>query len=64
MYIIFAGQNYYPSGGMNDYEDGLGRFSDYNDALRAVATLSSIDWWQIVRIQDDELFIVDSGSRN
>jgi hypothetical protein len=46
MYLVFAGSNYYPSGGWRDY---LGTFNSENEALKAIANLSySVDWWQIV----------------
>lgn len=51
-------------GGIKDLKDGVGRFSDYNDALLAVANMDSIDWWQIVRIKDDELYIIAEGVRS
>ena len=63
MYIIFAGQEHYPRGGMNDLKDGVGPFKSADAALRAIADMGDIDWWQIARITDDELFIVDSGQR-
>lgn len=44
-------------------QDGLGRFSDYSDALRAIANADGVEWWQIVQIKDDELTIIDEGVR-
>ena len=44
-------------------KDGVGRFSDYTDALRCVANMDGIDWWQIVKIEDGEIFMMEEGKR-
>ena len=43
-YLLFAGDNYYPGGGFNDYR---GRFETLEDAL-AWAARKSHDWWHVV----------------
>jgi len=43
-YLLFAGDNYYPAGGFNDYR---GRFETLQDALVAAAN-ARCDWWHIV----------------
>lgn len=50
-------------GGLKDLKDGVGRFKTYNDAIRCVAEMDGIDWWQIVQIEDGELFMIDEGVR-
>lgn len=60
MYIVFAGQNYYPGGGMNDYK---AVFESLEDALEATANASSIDWWQIAEVVENDLVLIRSGCR-
>lgn len=48
-YLLFAGYNYYPGGGMNDYID---EFDDLEDAKQRGANVSDsygteYDWWHI-----------------
>ncbi len=43
-YLLFSGDEYYPSGGWEDFQ---GYFESLEDALKA----SKNDWWQVV---DDE----------
>lgn len=45
LYLVFAGDKYYPSGGMNDFQ---GVFPSVEDALLWLATEGKFDWWQIV----------------
>jgi hypothetical protein len=51
-YLLFAGDEYYPSGGWQDYK---GRFDSVKEALKAAASgtknldfQGTWDWWQIV----------------
>jgi len=61
-YFIFAGSNHYPAGGFKDFKHTE---HSYEEALRAVANMSSIDWWQIVRITDTGGHtIIDEGKRS
>jgi len=53
MYLVFAGDNYYPLGGFHDFQ---GAFGDLDEA-REFAEGMSFDWWHIV--QGDE--IVEEG---
>lgn len=43
-FLLFAGNNYYPAGGMNDY---VGAYESLLDALRKAASMRA-DWYQIV----------------
>ena len=56
MFLVFAGDNYYPSGGWDDCKGSCGTLVE---ALRYAANLSSIDWWHIV--DTSTLEIVESG---
>ena len=56
-YLLFAGEFYYPSGGLHDFignfktiEDAKGRIKDYHD------------WYHIVDLESLE--IVDEGSKS
>lgn len=53
MFMLFAGDHYYPRGGWNDYH---GEFPTLEDARRVAANLL-VDWWHIVH----DGAIVDSG---
>lgn len=51
-YLLFAGDEYYPAGGWQDYK---GRFDSVKEALKAAAGgtrnldfQGTWDWWQIV----------------
>lgn len=46
-YLLFAGVDYYPEGGFNDY---VNSYSTYNEALEDAQKLLSDgnQWWQIV----------------
>jgi hypothetical protein len=56
-YLLFAGYNYYPSGGWDDF---VGSYSDLMTALGAAANLRQ-DWWHIVDIVTMD--IVKSGNK-
>lgn len=62
MYLVFAGETYYPNGG---FEDFVGRFVSLEDARSFV---NSDDrrlfwgWWQIVEVIGDSVELVDSGT--
>lgn len=48
-YLLFSGQNYYPSSGTGDY---VGSFPSLDDALNSI--VSSInDWYEVVYIEND-----------
>lgn len=55
MYYLFAGDNYYPCGGVEDFQSS---HSTLEKALRAAA-LSNYDWWHIA---DSNMQIVEGGS--
>ncbi len=44
MYLVFFGDNYYPTGGWRDY---AGKFSSIDKALTFILQHSP-EWWQIV----------------
>jgi hypothetical protein len=48
IYMVFAGDMYYPGGGMRDYR---GRF-DHEEAAERHAVGLRLDWWQIVRVDE------------
>jgi len=54
--LLFAGDNYYPVGGWNDFR---GQFQSETDALAAVAK-GDWDWWHLVDPQT--LKIVREGT--
>lgn len=45
MFLVFAGSNYYPDGGWEDFE---GVFPTLEAALGAVTNGRKSDWWHIV----------------
>lgn len=54
-YLVFAGDNYYPSGGWDDYVDST---TSIEDALVLLLKVDR-DWWHIV--DKDSFKIVRSG---
>ena len=45
-FALFAGSNYYPDGGFNDFR---GSFDTSAEAVRAVADLKGlVDWWHVI----------------
>lgn len=54
MYLLFAGDSYYPCGGWHDFE---GSFISIEDAMERLDSIRC-DWWHIVLGGK----IVDSGS--
>lgn len=52
-YYLFAGDNYYPGGGMRDYIKI--HFNSFEEALKIGA---KYDWYQIMKIEKGELIIV------
>ncbi len=50
-YLLFAGESYYPSGGIHDY---LGSFDSEDKAL-ATAELCDYDWWHIVSRESQKI---------
>jgi hypothetical protein len=57
IFFLFAGDQYYPSGGMNDFID---QFDNIDDAI-GVGRSGKYDWYNIATIQNDELVTVTSG---
>ena len=45
MYLVFAGDHYYPAGGWGDFE---GAFSTFEEAEAHAKSLRGYDWYQIV----------------
>jgi len=41
-YWVFAGDHYYPNGGMNDYR------GCYDTMVEAVSNIGRCDWWHIL----------------
>lgn len=48
MYLIFAGDNYYPRGGFGDFIGRADTLEDAMAAARAGGEYGSFDWWHIV----------------
>lgn len=44
MFLLFAGYNFYPCGGWDDYQ---GKYDSLDNALEAAA-LGKWDWWHVV----------------
>lgn len=59
-YLVFAGNQSYPNGGWNDL---VGSFGTYEEAITAIANLSC-DWWHIVEVESEIYRICGSGTRN
>jgi hypothetical protein len=55
MFFLFAGEQYYPSGGMNDFID---QFDNIDDAI-GVGRSGKYDWYNIASLQDGKLVTVD-----
>ena len=62
LYMGFAGDNYYPAGGIGDHQ-----FTE-TDRAKAIARwgeMSSNDWWQIVEVPaEGEPIVIMYGLRN
>ena len=41
-YWVFAGDNYYPSGGMHDHR------GSYDTVVEAVSNIGRCDWWHVL----------------
>ena len=52
-YLLFAGDEYYPAGGWQDYR---GRFNSLNEAIKAAAKLTW-GWWQIVNLETGKIIL-------
>lgn len=46
-YLLFAGDQYYPCGGWNDFRGGFSSIEDARDATRD----KDFDWWHVIDIQ-------------
>lgn len=66
MYFLFAGDTFYPAGGMDDL---VGTFATLEEARAAVAEPGvdedgfqiRYDWWQIATVRDGELGVVEAS---
>jgi hypothetical protein len=57
-YALFAGDNYYPSGGFQDFR---GTFSELESATDfAKKSEEDYDWWHVVDLTDGT--VVESGT--
>lgn len=58
-YLLFAGYNYYPNGGIEDYQ---GDFDSIDAAYKWMLKSSkTFDWWQIV--QSNDMSVCDRGNK-
>ena len=51
-FIAFAGDDYYPQGGWNDF---LGGFDSIQDAVEELARMQSVDWWHVVDVSTGKI---------
>jgi len=58
-FLLFAGDNYYPSGGWSDFK---GIFDSIEDALDGVDDCRTNDWFEIVSVETLEKVL--SGHRS
>lgn len=65
MYFVFAGENYYPAGGMSDLVGTVASL----DAARALVANPPVDedgyqarfdWYQIAQVVDGQLVVIES----
>lgn len=49
-FLLFAGYNYYPSGGWDDFK---GSFSSREEAIKYAKGLADYDWVQVVNLQTE-----------
>ena len=62
MYFLFAGCDYYPGGGVNDYVDSYRDLASAKTAGESILT-NGCDWAQIVEVRGDKFKTV-SRRRN
>lgn len=55
-YLLFAGDEYYPAGGWQDYR---GRYNSLNEAIKAAGKLTW-DWWQIVNLDTGKIILEET----
>ena len=53
-YMLFAGDHYYPSGGMNDYR------GDYDTLEMAIRSTGRCDWWHVYDTKNQDTVTGDS----
>lgn len=58
MYYVFAGDNYYPGGGVYDFRGRALTIDDAQYILAAFRDRQRVDWWHIT---DDTMEIVAHG---
>jgi len=51
-FMIFAGENYYPSGGMNDF---VGEFDTISQCIIRLSKRRA-DWWNILDTQTKQVY--------
>ena len=49
-YLLFAGSNYYPSGGMNDFQGDFVSVDACKNCLLGEKLSQSFDWWHVVDV--------------
>ena len=61
-FVLFAGSNYYPAGGLDDFR---GTFDSLDDAKTHLQTMlvtdRFIDWWHVARIDPTDITKVACG---
>lgn len=54
-YFLFAGNDYYPTGGINDL---IGKYNSYREALEIpISNCKEFDWWHVT---DENMNMIDS----
>ena len=58
MYFLFAGENFYPCGGMDDLVGSYGSIEEAREALDS-DPFRSYEWYQIATVVDGRLVSVE-----
>lgn len=64
-YLLFAGENYYPGGGWDDYVTDADTVEELRDLLKRMGDSDDSshdwDWWQIIDIEEGKVVDVKTG---
>lgn len=58
-YLVFAGHNYYPSGGWDDFISSHSSLDEAIDAAKKEKEMEAYDWWHVVDFETGS--IVEKG---
>jgi 3-methyladenine DNA glycosylase AlkD len=63
-YMLFAGENYYPDGGMRDFIKSVATIQEANEWCDEIkAGNNYFDWWQVVDSIEDMLVFYNLGNK-